>query len=56
MFRAYQKNDFAYFVSLIFLVFPNLRSVWWVFPSLDPSFDGSVYHRLSPYSVFEKSL
>ena len=24
MFRTYQKNDFAYFVSLIFLVFPIL--------------------------------
>ena len=24
MFRSYQKNDFAYFVSLIFLVFPIL--------------------------------
>ncbi len=56
MFRTYQKNDFAYFVSLIFLVFPSLGSLWWVFSSLDPSFDWSVYHRLSPYGVFEKSL
>ncbi len=31
MFRSYQKNDFAYFVSLIFLL-PNLRSACGYFP------------------------
>ncbi len=39
MFRTYHKNDFAYFVSLIFLVFPIL-GVLVVSSSLDPSFDG----------------
>lgn len=32
MFRAYQKNDFAYFVSLIFLVFPILGVFGGYFP------------------------
>ena len=32
MFRTYQKNDFAYFVSLIFLVFPILGVVGGYFP------------------------
>ena len=32
MFRTYQKNDFAYFVSLIFLVFPVLGVVGGYFP------------------------
>ena len=32
MFRTYQKNDFAYFVSLIFLVFPVLGVFGGYFP------------------------
>ena len=32
MFRTYQKNDFAYFVSLIFLVFPILGVFGGYFP------------------------
>ena len=32
MFRSYQKNDFAYFVSLIFLVFPILGVFGGYFP------------------------
>ena len=32
MFRTYQKNDFAYFVSLIFLVFPVLGVFIGYFP------------------------
>ena len=32
MFRSYQKNDFAYFVSLIFLVFPVLGVFGGYFP------------------------
>ena len=32
MFRTYQKNDFAYFVSLIFLVFPVLGVLGGYYP------------------------
>ena len=53
MFRTYQKNDFAYFVSLIFLVFPVLGVFGGYYPVC---FDRTVYHRLSPYGVFEKGL
>ncbi|MFR3850245.1 MAG: hypothetical protein ACLTYH_07875 [Streptococcus salivarius] len=59
MFRTYQKNDFAYFVSLIFLVFPIYgEGVWWVFSSVWTIVlvTGLFTIAGAPDGVFEKSL
>ena len=56
MFRTYQKNDFAYFVSLIFLVFPVLGVLGGYYPVWTLVLTGLFTIRLSPYGVFEKGL
>ena len=56
MFRTYPENDFAYFVSLIFLVFPVLGVFGGYFPVWTIVLTGLFTIVLSPDGVNLKKL